>query len=274
MLLLVLCFVPRVLSEVSQQHHVYVSRKSRENAEPYSSGYVYKQVNNNPGTFSTFGTGMEKKDIDGSRPTVDSHPIGLSAQINLTPDISLLTKDSVAKYDAGFLASKIKTDYDRIKSSMGYRPSVPGMFRYDTEHLRDDAGTGSKGRHDISSSPLWPYYSYNPYESEHMRIDSEIEKAKDKRYTADAAKIIPIHEDLSDDIPNSREPLVTTGYYFPSTDNPIGRFSSHSSTLGDYFNTNFKDQLAFKDLGNGKYFDIETSRGMNDNFSKFRHPPM
>lgn len=247
--------MPRVLAEVSLQH-VYISRKSRSNSEPFKTGYVFRQDYENPVTFTTFDPSIEAPHPEDITKQIDTYT---SAKGSLPKrDLALIQK-SMSKYNSRFLPSKLKTDdmYENLKSAMHYQPPIKSetIFGYENEyHIDDDdVRTSSRGIDD-----RWPYYNYNPYQYEHMRIDAEREKAKDKRYEVDVARVIPIHEDLSHDIPYSQEPLLTTEYYYSSTDNPMsGHGPFFSFMLNDYFNKNYDnhDELTLKGIDWGKDFD-------------------
>lgn len=229
MIVAILCFVPGVISFVTpialeQEHQVYVTRKSRDHFEPYSSGYVYKKVNNNPGTFSTFNTkenlnndsgGSSEPSLETSGYTneyvpsfINTRPEKMSRKlITSSPVILPLMNDLIlkAKRDSnynGFLPMKIESGslFEQVKSAV--QSSVIGNTLKLESNYNPHKDTNSDTPKKLQDS--WPYYYFNPYEYEHiMRIDAEKEKAKDKRFVIDAARIIPIHEDLSDDIPNS-----------------------------------------------------------------------
>lgn len=278
-----------------QVHRVFISRKSKsDTTPPVETGYRYSQVNNDAGTLSMFGS-----DRTTSEPVLENYselkkflypiqydPVDFTKQ-NLKPYEPTLTKRDLdyaiakaeSKYNANFLPSKGRTDimYERLKSAMNYEPDYMNemISRYDSKEYHtddDDIRTGSRGVYDN-----WPLYHHNPYEYEHIKMNAEVEKAKDKRYAVDSAKVIPIHEDLSDDIPNSYEPFLTTEYYFEdkTTDNPMtGHDPFFSFVLNDYFDKNYDgDHLSFRGIHWGKDFDIEDYSKRNRRLDNSYHSP-
>ncbi|XP_030020719.1 uncharacterized protein LOC115440518 [Manduca sexta] len=286
--ILLLCFISRVLT-MRSHHQVYVSRKSRSNSVPTNAGYVYSQFNNDPASFSTFGYSARDdssgESLERYNPLELKHSVQYSAPIAAmksvgdhvytTPSTSQYGVDyeiakSEAKYNSKFMPSKLKTDamYERLKSIMHYHPPVDSgyMTTYGhNEYNVDDDDVRSNSR---SSYDNWPYYYHSPYEYEHMKIDSEIEKAKDKRYAADSARVsIPVHEDLDGDPHNTFGPL-TTERYNPARDNPIiGDQPFFSFVLNDYFDRSKEDDtFIFKGLDWGKDFDHGSSAPELDDY--------
>lgn len=273
--------MPRVLSEVLQPHNVYVSRKSRSSSassEPFDIGHD-SQVDDSPQVFTTFDREMRNR-RDGTSslmlPTVEpySPPIRLSipviesrAEIKTSlPNTALAIQKSKSKYNPNFLVSELKSDanYELSKSAMHYHSPAEAEMLFGNEgeyRVDDDDIRSSRGMHEG-----WPLYYYSPKEYDHMRVDAEKEKAKEKRYAIDATRIIPIYEDLSDDIPYSHAPLLTTTeFYFTSTDNPMSGHDPFFSVMSnDYFNKNYDygDQLTLRgiDWNNGEMSDEEVSR--------------
>ncbi|XP_026763744.2 uncharacterized protein LOC113522265 [Galleria mellonella] len=172
-----------------------------------------------------------------------------------------------AIYDSKYIPAKIKSDamYERLKSVMYYDPSGDNVINeigYDISndyHIDDnDVRTSSRNVYDS-----WPYYYHSPYEYEIMKVDSDIQKAKDKRYAVDAPKdFIPVYESPEYDIPNQYGSSLSTARYNRdlSTDNPIvGNRPFFSFALNDYYDKHQDDDhLEFKGLDWGKDFDDET----------------
>ncbi|XP_059051933.1 uncharacterized protein LOC131846613 [Achroia grisella] len=379
--LIILMFVMRAYSDTQAvQHSMYITRKSRSNALPYETGYVYSKMNNDPGTFAVFGNSGSALNMYSGNDAMDKHrnpsielskyydplmthsgnpvPTGLSqytspitehyaepvtkfdieyektktdvmiARPVTEPSIEETTKfdidyekiKSEAKmisqsasetnnikptkydldyekakadtmYDSKYIPEKIKSDamYERLKSVMYYNPSGANSINevgYDMSdyHIDDnDVRTSSRSAYDS-----WPYYYHSPYEYEVMKMDSDIEKVKDKRYVVDVPKdIIPVYENADYDISNEYEPPVSTPRYYRevSTDNPIvGNEPFFSFVLNDYFDKNRDDDhLDFKGLDWAKDFDHETSypdideyvrkhRRLEDGKQVTRHP--
>lgn len=287
--LIILCLVPTTyVTSDTQVHRVFVSRKSRSDSAPIETGYMYNQVNNNPGTLSMFGS-----DGTTSEPVLENysdlkflspiqyHPKYFSKQ-NLQYHLAKEDLDyakAKSKYNANFLPSKIKSDimYERLKSAMHYQPDYLNemISRHDSNEYNtdeDDIRTSASGVYDN-----WPSYHHNPYEYEHIKMNTEVEKAKDKRYAVDSARVIPIHEDLSHDIPNSYGTVLTTdNYRQKNTDNPmVGHDPFFSFVLNDYFeNNNDDDHFSFKDIHWGKDFDVNDYSRRNHNLGTSIHSPV
>ncbi|CAG5053525.1 unnamed protein product [Parnassius apollo] len=101
----------------------------------------------------------------------------------------------------------------------------------------------------------WPYFFDNPQKYEQFEDASEIEKAKDKRYSAD---FIPLHKN----IPSSSSKVNRLPLQYPQdADNPVfGDQAFFSFILNDYFDRNIEDDpTLFKGLHWGKEFDSEFS---------------
>ncbi|KAM3962070.1 uncharacterized protein ACR2FA_003751 [Aphomia sociella] len=179
-------------------------------------------------------------------------------------------------YDSKYIPSKIKSDamYERLKSIMHYNPSADNAIKemgytgHDYHIDDNDVRTSSRSSYDS-----WPYYYHSPYEYEIMKIDSDIQKAKDKRYAMDASKeVIPVYENLEHDIPNQYGPPLSTPRYYRelSTDNPmVGEEPFFSFVLNDYYDKNHDDDhLEFKGVDWGKDFDHERSFPDIDDYVK------
>lgn len=298
---LIFLLLTRVNTEVqSLQQSVYVSRKSRSNSAPVETGYVYNQVDNHPGTLAMFGNEASDYNSFGlgqysdyptggsSKYSKKSMPSSYASMEDVRPIIMPYTESPVssyhidylkskaeAKFDSHYLPSKMKSDamYEKLKSIMHYKYPDDGTMdgAYDSMndyHIdEDDVRTSSRSSYDS-----WPYFYHSPYEYEAMKIGSDVEKAKDKRYIADSNRdIIPVHEEV-DDIPHYYNKALTTPRYDRdiSTDNPVfGDQAFFSFVLNDYFDkSNEDDPLVFKGLDWGKEFDHETSIPDIDDYLK------
>ncbi|XP_004927104.1 uncharacterized protein LOC101745134 [Bombyx mori] len=288
-LIVIFVCLSRVAAELhSLQHHMYVSRKSRSNSSPVQSGYMYSQVDNYPGTLSSFGIGyggathnepaVNDRKTDGNiyPPEYNYYDSNgdVKPVIEVTePPVSKYAADyeiakAEAKYNNKFLPSKIETDamYERLKSMMyyhppeGYKEMNTGYTSHDYNYDDDDVRTSSRSSYDT-----WPYYYHSPYEYEHMKIEAEIDKAKDKRYAV--VPIIPVHENV-DDVPQSYTSIATPNYYSEiTTENPMsGHKPFFSFVLNDYFDKNSAgDALVFKGVDWGSEIDHESP--YNDNYA-------
>ncbi|KAJ0172095.1 hypothetical protein K1T71_012068 [Dendrolimus kikuchii] len=291
-----ICLLSQALGEMhSMEHSVYISRKSRSNALPTHTGHVYNRFSDHPGTFSKFGYNSES-----STPSTAKYNIAATEyhfeppnfeyadpemsrttfkrKVEVTePSLTSYAVDAAiakaeAKYNSKFLPSKMKTDamYDRLRSVMYYHPpdnTFEATMGYDMNdyHLDDDdVRTSSRGLYDN-----WPYFYHSPYEYEHMKIDLEIEKAKDKRYAIDTMSEIPVYDNVND-VPDSYEYSIIQSYPDSTTDNPIhGNAPFFSFILNDYFNKNNDDDpLTFKGIDWGKEFDYQPKISDIDEYKK------
>lgn len=253
-------------------HSDFASGQQRSEFAPIETSYLYNQVNN-PGVLSLFGS-----DSTTRKPALENYselkpflyemqnqPIDVSKKIFRPYEASLAKRDlgyALSKYNANFLPSKIRTDgmYERLKSAMHYLPDDMSemISRYDSSDYHtdyDDIRTSSRGVYDN-----WPSNHRFPYEYDHaMEIDAEIEK------TVDLAKVIPIHEDLSQDIPNSYNPIFTTDHYRATTDNPImGHDPFFSFVLNDYFEKNNYD--IDQPITDREQYSTRNRRRLEENF--------
>lgn len=212
-------------------------------------------------------------------------PLPLKYTSNLEPVIAR-TAPSFSQYSVNHASAKARSKqgsnifpsllrsgavYERLKSLMHYRPSPDqrSQFDYDTIHgfYRDNDDVRTSSRTTYNN---WPYFLHSPYEYEHNKIDSGIQKAKDKRFAIDTShRVIPVHEQGNDDANVYNTFLQSTEYpYEASTsDNPIaGHQPFFSFVLNDYFDKsgNNNDPLTFKGLEWGKEFDDDSSYSDND----------
>ncbi|XP_028166318.1 uncharacterized protein LOC114357070 [Ostrinia furnacalis] len=299
---LIFLLLARVNTELkSVQQSVYVSRKSRSNSAPIETGYVYSQVNNKPGTLAMFGSDASNynsfgigqyNDYPGETSKYDkkSAPYKYASMEDVRPaimpyteppmssyDINYSKSKAEMKFDSHYLPSKMKSDamYEKLKSLMHYKypdngPMVDGAYDTMNDYRidEDDIRTSSRSTYDS-----WPYFYHSPYEYEAMKMGSDVEKAKDKRYISQSNQdSIPVHEDV-DDIPHYyNRPVETTIRYDRDTsaDNPVfGDQAFFSFVLNDYFDkSSEEDPLIFKGLDWGKEFDHEASLPDMDDYLK------
>lgn len=172
-----------------------------------------------------------------------------------------------SKFDSDYVPAKIKSDasYERLKSMMHYRLPPDAMLNEYSYNSVHDYHTDDNDVRTSSRSPYdnWPYFYHSPYEYEHIKSDSVMQKAKDKRFAIDTGrKIIPVHEEIYHEnagVAEYNTPLTPT-YYTSTPDNP---FSGHqpffSFVLNDYFDKNTdEDALTFKGLNLDKEFDYDS----------------
>lgn len=177
-----------------------------------------------------------------------------------------------SKQGSNDLPQRLYSDamYERLKSLMHYRPSTDQKSISDYDAVNgfyidnDDVRTSSR-----STYYDWPYFLHSPYEYEHRKIDSNIQKAKDKRFAIDTShRVIPVYEQQNDDR-NDYNPVSTSEYPDEMTthDNPIaGHQPFFSFVLNDYFDKSGSndDPLTFKGLEWGNEFDDSSSYSDND----------
>lgn len=134
-------------------------------------------------------------------------------------------------------------------------PDVLSQYSNVEYHMSDED--------DVKTSPRsvygnWPSYHYTPYETEQNRKQAQIEKAKDKRHIGDedSTRVIPIHEDLSHDVPTS----------YVANDNPLsGNDPFFSFVLNDYIDDKpSDDQFTFKGASD---WDNGGLRSLSEDFS-------
>lgn len=297
-------FISRVASEMRSIQHVYSFRKPRSNDIPTSTTYVYNQGDDIPELHLSFGdnaTGVfanepnekftdslnYKEDIPLSEYTTPSWNLKSDIETPMSFTDYPLNEYSInyeiakadAKYNSRFLSTKIKTDakYARLRSMMHFFPAV--FSNYDTTGFErdqyrvdsDDFTTSSKGVYDKR-----PYFYHTPYEYEHMKIDSEIEKAHKKRHTSNNYNdVIPVHENSNKDISYIHDSIATSMYprysdIVSTTDNPIsGNDPFFSSVLNDYFNNGEEDDtLIFKGYDWSKDYNREPLFVNLDDYAK------
>ncbi|XP_061725946.1 uncharacterized protein LOC133531637 [Cydia pomonella] len=86
---------------------------------------------------------------------------------------------------------------DRVTNLERYSATEPSedvtpMYDYNREFHIDDDDVKTLSGHTLE---WWPYFLHSPYEYESIKMDSQIEKAKEKRYAiASAERVIPVHE--------------------------------------------------------------------------------
>lgn len=183
------------------------------------------------------------------------------------PSYEYLKAKAETKYESNFLPSKLKSDamYDKLKALMHYKypddgSVIESTYMADDYHVDDDDVRSSSR----TSYDGWPYFYHSPYEYESMKVDSDKDKAKDKRYILDhidnTKHVIPVHEDV-DDIPHYYNQQTSTPRVnrAVTTDNPIyGDQPFFSFVLNDYFDkSNEDDSLVFKGLDWEREFDHE-----------------
>lgn len=252
----------------SLEHGAHMSSQSKSYSLPTHSEYVYRKYNNKPGSvsnleynsdsalpFSKYGmtssedhfeTPMFKyTDPEMSRTSfVDKIEITDYPLTNYAVDAAIAKAE--ANYDSKFLPSKMKSDamYERLKSVMHYHPpdstfETPIGYDMYNYHLDDeDIRTSSRGLYNS-----WPYFYQSPYEYEYMKIDSEIEKAKNKRYTINSISMQPVYRNAYD-IPDSNEYAMIPSHVESVTDNLI-------RSNGPFFSLNkypYDDLLTFKGI--------------------------
>lgn len=222
----------------------------------------------------------------------DAHSLGKSLFNGVTESTMPYTTKSwtehsinyeIAKAKSKFsvdplMAIKTKSDImqNRMKSLMHYsRPSrtledKTPRYDYNREFHIDADDVKSSSRNEYE---WWPYFLHHPYEYEQTKIDSDIQKAKEKRYAVESAeRVIPVHES-HEDYNDGYGASVHSGPRYHramKADNPIaGDEPFLSFVLNDYFDKNADDDpLVFKGLEWGTDFDMNKHK--THNFEK-RH---
>ncbi|XP_049885604.1 uncharacterized protein LOC126380315 [Pectinophora gossypiella] len=241
---------------------------------------VKRMVNGKPSSLeSSISKVSKEKYVDKTGVTVTdkySHKDNHTDHNNYLEPRDYNVAKAEAKYSSHYLPSKIKSDalYERLKSLMHYRPSTSEVKTdysfnpvLDFHHVDDDdIRTSSR-----VSYESWPYFFHTPYEYEHTKINSDIQKAKDKRFAVDTDhKVIPVHEHHHD-MPSYYRPPLTTIHQTTTPDNPIsGHQPFFSFVLHDYFDKKVGDDdpLTFKglNLGEDSYYDSKLQ--VHDDYGK------
>ncbi|XP_013189925.2 uncharacterized protein LOC106134409 [Amyelois transitella] len=325
-LLIMLLYISRVHPELQVKHNIFVSRKSRSYLAPSGQNFYYSNYDSDyeysPGSHgsdSRHGSFEINKDSMDStvpsyiyhHPPVNEHSIRLSdidiPHTTVTPvttpwvtehyeepttkyDIDYERIKSEARYNSRFLPSKFKSDimYERLKSLMHYKPysdhkideiefDISNKYHSDDG---DDIRTTSTTNNDI-----FPYFYHGPYEFEY---DSNADKAKEKRYTADKYhSVIPVHENISDDIPPNyhySDPIKDPPIYTATTESsPVaGDTGFFSYVLNDYFDkASDEDPLTFHGVGewgkniqyDSNYYDDDHRLRSHPSKNDYRYHP-
>ncbi|KAG7309372.1 hypothetical protein JYU34_005328 [Plutella xylostella] len=204
---LVVLLASHVASETQKMSsEMYITSRQGINSMPYN-GYVYTQVNNQPGYLATFNSGRKRR---------------YDSQLLTTSRLSQPQEkygDELA-YEDLKRPLKIKRDaeYERLKSLMYYNEPEENLASYSVNNIQSDS-------QDVRTTPgssyeMWPYllanygnmYYYSDLDGDH---DTEVDNAKIKRY---AMHEIPVYEHIDDDAPTD---IVIKGELpdFPSPHN-------------------------------------------------------
>ncbi|OWR51726.1 hypothetical protein KGM_207678 [Danaus plexippus plexippus] len=253
--------------------HFYMTHGKKPNSYPIKSGYVYKQVNNQPPMIMSFGNKRGRERQFGDKGSYLRDATALKSFNSFQNNFTNLTRNRPLIYEA---VKNIENDMliknpkreavfeDRVSSNTLLNYEKNNEFLNDHQDVRTDSRNSYDG---------WPFFYRSPYEYEPMKFNREIEKAKDKRFLVEEDKrVIPVHEHIKDDVIDNR-PHSQPGVYnkrILTTDNPMfGEQPFFSYVLNDYFDkTNDYDPLTFKDLSWGKEFDQEMPLPDIDDYSK------
>lgn len=213
-LLLLLVFVVRASSELQlMKYQMHVSRKSRSNAAPVESGYVYSKVNDNPGTIATFGN-----DVNVHAPQVFEPSVELGMENNfsdtynkksaVSSDNTVLDKvpmidNTVKNYGgeySGYLGSFNKDKHS--DKTINHSPSIHYLKEPSASYKFPSVHSGFSG---TEISPAVTEHSNSPFS-----VDYQIAKAEAK-YNS---KFMPskIRSDIE------FEKLKSAMHYRPSSD--------------------------------------------------------
>ncbi|XP_047537877.1 uncharacterized protein LOC125071599 [Vanessa atalanta] len=250
-----LCLITRACFEMQTVQHFYISRKTRSNTQPIKSGYVYTQVNDEPVKFSTFYNKIRDRSSSESGDQIDS---SMKLDEKKRKERGTQLFDSSHNNRTKGPHSSRKYLYDSMSDTGEYQNVAASNIEstYDTNH---DFHTDDEDiRTDSRNYYGWPYFYHSLYEYEPMNFNIEYEKAKDKRFISPQVdKIIPVHENLDEDIP---DPQIYSSYKdmnILTTDNPnYGNQPFFSYVLNDYFDKTYDDDpLNFKGIPWAKEVD-------------------
>lgn len=193
------------------KYQMHVSRKSRSNAAPVESGYVYSKVNNNPGTIATFGNDVNIHTPQVFEPNADlrmdnkfsdtykkkSNLMSENVILDKAPIIDSTVKNYGGDYSGYFGSfSKDKNNEKTINHSPHYLKKSSASYEFPTVH---SGYTGTE----ISS--VVTEHSNSPYS-----LDYQIAKSEAK-YNS---KFMP--SKIKSDI--EFEKLKSAMHYRPSSD--------------------------------------------------------
>ncbi|XP_063363833.1 uncharacterized protein LOC134652598 [Cydia amplana] len=117
------------------------------------------------------------------------------SKLGLDPSLSI-------KADGKFMKDRVKS-LERYSATEPSKDITP-MYDFNRELHIDDDDVKTLSGHTLE---WWPYFLHSPYEYESIKMDSQVEKAKEKRYAiASTDRVIPVHENQEDDSHEYSEP--------------------------------------------------------------------
>ncbi|XP_050354936.1 probable serine/threonine-protein kinase clkA [Nymphalis io] len=279
---ILLCLITRACFEIQTVQHFYISRKTRPNLPPVKAGYVYTQVNDEPVKFSSFYNKINDRSKTKADDEIDS-----SLKLDENKIKEKCTACDVSTYNNkskgppqsrkdihDSMSERAENLYEassNIETNQYFHPDdVNQDFHTDDEDIRTDS----------RNYYGWPYFYHSLYEYEPMNVNIEYEKAKDKRFISPGVdKIIPVYENVEEDVPDTQKYSGYNDMNIFTTDNPnYGNQPFFSYVLNDYFDHTYDDdplhfkgvpwehKIPFKDI----YDSSKRVRRLNDNKPEYR----